>query len=235
MPRLFAALIRHAEYRQLPDTPSAHQPFPLNEKGISQATQAGKQLIQFSTSENLQIKTTADSSNLLRAWQTTQIIKQQIAQLAALDLNIECINELAERGLGSCMANLSIVQIEEIMREDPRFSMPPADWKSNSRYCLPYPGAESLLNAGERVARHLTQTMELLAQSASIDSLKIFVGHGAAFRHAAYHLGVLQYDEIARLSMFHAQPVYLEYMGENKWLHRAGEWKVRSHLVQAMD
>ena len=40
MARLFAALIRHGEYAQLPDTPSAHQPFALTDKGRAQAYDA---------------------------------------------------------------------------------------------------------------------------------------------------------------------------------------------------
>ena len=46
MPRLVAALLRHAEYRQLPDTPSAHQPFPLTDKGRQQAKQAHQAELQ---------------------------------------------------------------------------------------------------------------------------------------------------------------------------------------------
>ena len=44
MPRLIAALIRHGDYRQLPDTPSAHQPFPLTDLGEHQAREAAAAL-----------------------------------------------------------------------------------------------------------------------------------------------------------------------------------------------
>lgn len=44
MPRLIAALIRHAEYQQLPDTPSAHQPFALTTTGEQQERAAARWL-----------------------------------------------------------------------------------------------------------------------------------------------------------------------------------------------
>jgi 2,3-bisphosphoglycerate-dependent phosphoglycerate mutase len=69
-----------------------------------------------------------------------------------------------------------------------------------------------------------------LANIVETDTLKLFIGHGAAFRHAAFHLGVLEHDQIAQLSMYHAQPIYLEYLGKNSWKHAGGEWKVRSNL-----
>ena len=59
------------------------------------------------------------------------------------------------------------------------------------------------------------------------DSLKLFVGHGAAFRHAAYRLGVLRFEDITRLSMYHARPVYLELLTDGGWQQVAGDWKVR--------
>lgn len=235
MARLFAAFIRHAEYFQLADTPSAHQPFSLTENGIAQATKSVDPLFQFSTNNDLKIFHIADSSHLLRAWQTTHIINEQLVLEGADQLTIECFDALAERGLGSCAANLTINQIESLMCQDPRFTMPPPNWKSNSRYRLPFPGAESLLDAGKRVAGHVAQRMEALRHICSADTLKLFVGHGAAFRHAAYHLGILSYDEIAKLSMFHTQPIYLEYLGRNHWRHSAGEWKIRAHQEQAMD
>ncbi len=235
MARLFAAFIRHAAYHQLAHTPSAHQPFSLTENGLVQAAKAVDPLLQFSTDKGLQILHIADSSHLLRAWQTTQVINKQLVLKGLDQLTVECFDSLAERGLGSCVANLTINQIEDLMCRDPRFSMPPRNWKSDSRYCLPFPGAESLLCAGKRVAGHVTQRMEELRHICSTDTLKLFVGHGAAFRHAAYHLGILGYDEIAKLSMFHAQPIFLEYLDKDGWQHSAGEWKIRAHQEPVMD
>jgi 2,3-bisphosphoglycerate-dependent phosphoglycerate mutase len=170
-----------------------------------------------------------DSSNLLRAWQTARIIGDGLG----LD-EIEGFDALAERGLGSA-ANLNLAQIGEILRLDPRFEEPPRDWKSNSHYRLPLQGAESLLEAGERVAGHLRNRMAELTGQVEGDWVKLFVGHGAAFRHAAYHLGVLGFDDIARLSMYHAQPVYLEYLPDGSWRQVAGEWKVRKRGERLLD
>ncbi|MGB5442463.1 MAG: hypothetical protein WBN57_07545, partial [Gammaproteobacteria bacterium] len=111
-------------------------------------------------------------------------------------------------------------------RQDPRFAAPPGDWKADSHYRLPLQGAESLLEAGARVAGHLSQSMAAILPGEH-DRVKIFVGHGAAFRHAACHLGVLAIGQLRQLSMFHCQPVLLEYLADGKWIHVGGEWKVR--------
>ena len=106
--------------------------------------------------------------------------------------------------------------------------VPPSGWKSDSDYQLPLQGAESLMQAGQRVARHVTCRMQAPAETAGMGVLKVFVGHGAAFRHAAHHMGILTRNDIARLSMFHAQPVFVEWDGDGIWRHVDGEWKVRN-------
>ena len=73
--------------------------------------------------------------------------------------------------------------------------------------------------------------MQQLAQRVQQDTLKVFVGHGAAIRHAAWHLGVLELSDVARLSMFHAVPVCLEY-SDAGWRHVAGDWKLRDATAQ---
>jgi 2,3-bisphosphoglycerate-dependent phosphoglycerate mutase len=123
--------------------------------------------------------------------------------------SIQEYTELAERGVGSA-ANLSMQQITDIVQQDPRYANLPKGWKSDSHFCLPFQGAESLLDAGRRVANLLTVEMQALYQQSQRNQIKIFVGHGAAFRHAAYHLGLLQYEQIAQLSMFHCQPIFIE-------------------------
>ena len=226
MPRLIAAIVRHGAYRQLPHTPSAHQPFPLVEAGERQAGEAAASLRDLLDEQALALCAQVNSSQLLRAWQTARVIMQQLRDLFAGSPEIATFDELAERSLGSA-ANLTIPQIEAIVREDPRYPELPPDWKSNSHFRLPLQGAESLLQAGERVASHLRSQMAALAGTAGADTLKLFIGHGAAFRHAAYHLGVLEFDDIRRLSMHHARPVLLEYREHGPWRHVGGEWKVR--------
>jgi 2,3-bisphosphoglycerate-dependent phosphoglycerate mutase len=176
-----------------------------------------------------------DSSQLLRAWQTARIINEELAGKFETPPQLSGFDDLAERGLGSA-ANLSTTAIEAVVREDPRFEELPAGWKSNSGFRLPLQGAESLLEAGQRVAAHIGRQMEVLAaQDPATDTLKLFVGHGAAFRHAAYHMGVLSFDQIAQLSMYHAQPVFLEFLSDNRWQHVGGEWKVRARQSDYTD
>jgi len=154
------------------------------------------------------------------------VLADRLAGLVSSTPQIESDDALAERGVG-CLANLTIAQIEAVLQQDPRVAYPPADWKADSHYRLPLQGAESLLEAGERVAAHLSQSMAAVPPGGH-DRVKIFIGHGAAFRHAAYHLGVLEFGQLRQLSMFHCQPVMIEYLSGGQWRHIGGEWKVRS-------
>jgi len=227
MARAIAALIRHGEYNQQVDTPSAHQPYALTAQG---KTDVQKEVDRFTVLLDERSWTVADridSSNMLRAWQTAMIFADSLYKHEMPSRLIDSYDALAERGLGS-VANLTIHQIEKLIVEDPRYEEPPQDWKSNSYYCLPFQGAESLIQAGERVAEHLQQQMQKLHSEAGIDTVKLFVGHGAAFRHAAFHLGILEFEQLAQLSMFHAHPVLLEYLDNGSWRHIDGDWKVRN-------
>ena len=70
--------------------------------------------------------------------------------------------------------------------------------------------------------------------NAERDTLKVFVGHGAAFRHAAHILGVLNFDDIAKFSMHHAKPIYIELI-DDKWVHIGGDWKQRDGARSLLD
>ena len=220
---MLAAFIRHGDYHQLSDTPSAHQPYPLTSAGEEQAREGADWLAAAIERNGWVLHPCVDSSRMLRAWQTAWIISRRFG----ID-DIQSFDDLAERGLG-CAANLTTMEIERILRLDPRFTEPPSGWKANSHYRLPLQGAESLLDAGQRVANHCVARMQALgAQGLSPNTLKLFVGHGAAFRHAAHHLGVLAFEQLAKLSMYHARPVVLEYDPQGGWRHLDGEWKLRS-------
>jgi 2,3-bisphosphoglycerate-dependent phosphoglycerate mutase len=233
MGRRIAAIIRHGDYHQLAGTPSAHQPFPLNASGENHAREAAVTIYTALLQHGWTLVQQIDSSRMLRGWQTADIIARRLGEKLSQQLQVSSFDELAERSVG-CVANLTSEQIREIIHRDPRFPDLPESWKSNSEYCLPLQGAESLLQAGERVAAHLRGQMTGLADD-GIDRLKLFVGHGAAFRHAAYHLGVLEYDQLARLSMHHGRPVYLELCADGSWQHLAGDWKLRSANTEYMD
>ncbi|MBD2857483.1 histidine phosphatase family protein [Spongiibacter sp. KMU-158] len=225
MPRLIAALIRHGDYHQLADTPSAHQPFPLNEKGLAQAQSGGQRIKNLVDELGLTLHPEIDTSLLQRAWQTAEQI-QQVLDPGQQDTQLCGFAELAERSVGSA-ANLSTHAIAAIIDQDPRYPSLPKDWKSNSHFRLPFIGAESLMESGQRVATHLQTRMAELETQISTDTVKLFIGHGAAFRHAAHILGALAFEDIAKLSMYHAEPVLLEYSRNGDWQHIGGKWKIR--------
>ncbi len=233
-PRVIAALLRHGDYHQLPETPSALQPFPLTQKGIQQAERSVEQLRGVLEEFGWSLHPVVDSSRLLRGWQTAEAICRTFERQGSQALAIEQFDALAERSLGSGN-NLSRRQIEAVIEADPRFEPLPADWKANSRFRLPLQGAESLLEAGHRVAVHLNERLAALQQEVERDTVKLFVGHGAAFRHAAYHLGVLEFEQIAKLSMHHCRPVFLARDNSGVWTHLTGEWKVRATDEPVMD
>jgi len=224
MPKHVAVFLRHGEYHQLKDTPSALQPFPLNEQGFLQARDAVKTLKSFAQKHNWHFHPVIESSNQLRAWQTANVICE------AMDCfeTVKGHDDLSERRLGAA-ANLSTEQIEQVLNVDPRFENPPKNWKSNSHYRLPLQGAESLMEAGERVATYLQHVMTHLPLKAEAEypTAKLFVGHGASFRHAAHILGILDFDDIAKLSMYHASPIAFSYHENAKWSHICGDWKIR--------
>lgn len=227
MARVIAAILRHAEYHQLADTPSALQPFPLTGSGIEQAKRSVRLIQGILGMFNWTLHPVIDSSRLLRGWQTAEEIRKGLQTDLQQQLQIESFDALAERSLGSA-ANLTLQQIESVLDDDPRFPPPPADWKSDSHYRLPLQGAESLMDAGRRVAAHMEQRLLELQPHAEADTVKIFVGHGAAFRHAAHFLGVLSFAQIAKLSMHHCRPIFLERITEGVWRHLTGDWKIRA-------
>lgn len=227
MARHFAALVRHGDYHQRVGAPSAHQPFALTACGEDQARDAAQSLIKMATSIGADIHQEIDSSRMLRAWATADIMRIGLQG----DFSVSCHDALAERSVGA-LANLSISEIDQIVDADPRFDPLPINWKSDSHFCLPFQGAESLMQSGKRVASHLIDRMNTLPAR---DSIKVFVGHGASFRHAAHHLGVLAFEDIAALSMYHARPVLLERAADGTWHHVAGDWKVRSSAEPVLD
>jgi 2,3-bisphosphoglycerate-dependent phosphoglycerate mutase len=217
-----AALVRHGDYHQLADVPSAQQPFALTDEGRAQAEKGAAELMEIIAAHGWSMYPGIDSSNMLRAWQTAQIF----ARVCGSKL-VASFDSLAERGLG-CAANLTLTQIENILQDDPRYPPPPRNWKADSHYRLPLQGAESLIEAGRRVADHIERRMAELDDAGGSGEVGVFVGHGAAFRYAAFHLGALEMDRIADLSMHHGRPLLLESGANGRWRHVAGDWKLRT-------
>lgn len=215
----YTAFLRHGAYHQRADVPSARQPFALTDEGLAQASAGGKALAQMLSNRGLRPAPVVWCSRQLRAWQTAEAV---VAQLRAHGFAIETLTEtsaLAERGLGAA-ANLRIAEIEAVLQGDPRYAPPPPGWKSDSDYCLPLEGAESLMQAGRRVADHLQA-------KATPGLVTVHIGHGASFRHGCHLLGLLSRDQIARLSMYHARPLLFCHEENANWSHLAGDWKVR--------
>lgn len=221
------ALIRHAEYQQPAGVPSAHLPYGLTEQGRARASAAALALVDYARSKGLVIDREIDCSRMRRAWETAHLIGLGVQRSTGSTFMLRECDDLAERSLGSA-ANLGTDAIEAILIDDPRFEAAPPGWKRKSDFRLPLQGAESLDEAGTRVARHIEHQGRLASAE---DSLKIIVGHGGAFRHAAQQLGVLARADLPRLSMRHAAPVYLEYRiradEPDDIIQIGGEWPAR--------
>jgi broad specificity phosphatase PhoE len=224
--RRVLALLRHGEYAQPPGMPSAHLPYALTEQGRARALAAARALLDYAQSQSLSIDSAIDCSRMRRAWETAQGISLELNELTGLEFCPREVEALAERGLGAA-ANLTTEAIEAILADDPRFAVPGPGWKRDSAYRLPFQGAESLDEAGARVARHLLDC----ARDGAGRSLKVLVGHGGAFRHAAQRLGILAREQLASLTMQHALPIYLEAHAEEGGMVRlvqiGGQWPRR--------
>ncbi|MCO8122198.1 histidine phosphatase family protein [Stieleria sp. TO1_6] len=220
-------LLRHGDYHQLAHTPSAHQPFPLNANGQAQAEAGVESVRRLVQQQGWSIQPEVHSSILLRAWQTARIIVDGLPECERI---IET-DQLTERCVGSG-ANLTKQQIERVIDQDPRYASLPANWKSDSQFRLPFVGAESLLDAGRRVADYIERTMQRVSGDGQA---VLFIGHGASFRHAAHCLGVLSLDRVSSLSMYHARPVALALSADGHWHHAGGDWKPRHAATQYTD
>lgn len=217
-----AALIRHGDYHQRGGAPSALQPFPLTSDGMGQTIICAQIIHQMLRRHDLTTAPIIQCSPQLRAWQTADGIATHLRKLGHHIDDLYQTPALSERSVGT-LANLTVAEIEAVLENDPRHHAPPKGWKSDSAYCLPYPGAESLTQAGARVAAHIQDTLTTTPS----DILQLFIGHGASFRHGAHHLGILTQKEIAQLSMHHAQPLLIRYNRHGIWEHFDGSWKVR--------
>jgi len=248
-PRVVAAIVRHGSYRQPDETPSAHLPHPLTARGRDEAGAGVTELLELAAHHGLCVWPAIDASRLLRAWETASIFAERLpahvlspdaaaalargAEPARLGIPahtdgafVATFDALNERSVGAA-ANLTLPEIEAVIEADPRHNDLPPGWKSNSTHRLPLPGAESLLEAGARVAAHLELRMATLAAAAERDTLKIFVGHGGAFRHAAAVLGLLELSAIRGLSMHHGRPLLFERRDDGRFSRLDGAWKIR--------
>jgi 2,3-bisphosphoglycerate-dependent phosphoglycerate mutase len=226
MARVIAALMRHGVYEQPPGTPSAHLPHPLKPKGWQQASESAVRLAEICKREGWALDPVIDSSPLLRAWQTASVAADEFKKIFGREYALEQFEALMERSVGAA-ANLDLEQIAAAVDADPRLDALPEDWKQQSHFKLPLHGAESLMESGARVREHLLARCAPL-QSRGEDTLKLFVGHGGCFRHAAVQLGALPLGDARKLSLHHGGFVLIEEADDQSWKKIGGEWKQRS-------
>ena len=226
--RWVAALVRHGHYHQPPDVPSAHLPHPLTPRGRQHALDGAAELARWVVANGVSVAPVIHASCLLRAHETAHLLCGVLAETLGGSFEVRETESLMERSVG-CAANLTQAEIAGVIEADPRHPPLPAGWKSDSHYRLPLPGAESLVQAGARVATHVERVHQDRG-SAPGDVVQVFVGHGGSFRHAAAALGVLTLGEVAALSMHHGRPVLLERRDgpHPRWTHVGGHWKVRA-------
>jgi 2,3-bisphosphoglycerate-dependent phosphoglycerate mutase len=230
--RIVAALVRHGDYQQPDQVPSAQLPHPLTERGVEQARSLAHALHDQCKGLGLVLDGVLDCSTLLRASQTASLAAEALRDLdPELRCTIAEFPELGERSVGAG-ANLTVAAIAAAIALDPRHPALPANWKAHPRFRLPLSGAESLLMAGARVAAHIEGRAHELRARGGHDVLKVFISHGGALRHAAVCMGALPLAEVAGLSMHHCGYVLIEHFrdpagGPGRWQQVGGQWKIR--------
>ena len=219
----YAMFMRHGEYAQPPGVPSAWLPHPLTDEGRLQADAAAAKIRGLASAQGLELCPRVHCSTLLRAVETAHEV---MSSLGIEREHLQTTPDLKERGLGA-LANLTVSEIEAIARRDPRVGELPQVWKARSHFRLPYAGAESLFEAGARVAAYVDAVTREGAAREGRAKVTLFVGHGAAFRHAAVAFGVLEFSRVSALSMYHCDPILLMREPDARWQHVGGDWKIR--------
>jgi 2,3-bisphosphoglycerate-dependent phosphoglycerate mutase len=174
----------------------------------------------------LELDPIIEASQLLRAWQTAELLAEELEARTGRHFIVGERIELVERSLGSC-ANLRFDQIAKRLAKDPRLGPLPHGWRRIPSFRLPVPGAESLMQAGARAAMRIADSLAAITDEDPRDVIRLFVAHGGCLRHAAVQLGALDVRAVSELTMEHAQCVLVEKNPRGDWVHAAGEWKKR--------
>lgn len=222
--RRIAAFVRHGHFARPEGTASAHSLFPLTQTGREQARDAVDAVLDFADEFNLEVDARLESSQLLRAWETAKIIVEGLESQTSRSFHVLQRNELIERGIGSA-ANMRFDDIEAILAKDPRIAPLPKGWRRLPEFRLPVQGAESLMQAGSRVASRIAASMNSIPNDDSRDVMRLFVAHSGCLRHAAVVLGAIDVRKVPGLSMGFAQTVLIEKMPNGEWIHLAGQFE----------
>lgn len=228
--RRIAAFVRHGHFERPEGTASAHSLFPLSPTGREQARDAVDVVLDFADEFNLEVDARLEASQLLRAWETAKVISEELESRTGRSFHVLQRNELIERGIGSA-ANMRFDDIEAMLAEDPRIAPLPKGWRRLPEFRLPVQGAESLMQAGSRVASRVSASMNSIPNDDSRDVMRLFVAHSGCLRHAAVALGAVDVRKVPGLSMGFAQTVLIEKMPNGEWVHLAGEFE--KHLPES--
>ena len=226
--RRVAAFIRHGHFDRPEGTASAHSLFPLSALGRDQATAAAETVATLCADHDLEIDTRIEASQLLRAWETANLLGTGLSERTGQNLHVIQRDELIERGLGSA-ANMTFERIAEMIAEDPRIGALPEGWRRIPEFRLPVQGAESLMQAGARVAARVAASIESIPEDDPRDLVRLFVAHSGCLRHAAVVLGAIDVRNVPGLSMDFLQSILVEQQPNGEWVHLAGEFQ--KHLL----
>ncbi len=224
--RRVAAFVRHGHFDRPDGVASAHSLFPLSATGRDQARNAVDPILECCEELGLEIDPRIEASQLLRSWETANLIAEALAARTGQRFHVIARDELVERGLGSC-ANLTFDRIAEMLAADPRLAPLPEGWRRMPEFRLPVQGAESLMQAGARTAARVATSLDSIPAEDDRDLMRLFVAHSGCLRHATVQLGALDVRVVAGLSMDFAQSVFVEKVPNGDWVHVAGQFKKR--------
>ena len=226
--RRVVAFVRHGHFDRPEGTASAHSIYPLSEEGRGQAARAAASILELCRDLNLEVDSRIEASQLLRAWETAKILGASLGEKLDRRFYVIQREELIERGLGSA-TNMTFERIHELLAADPRLGPLPEGWRRMPEFRLPVQGAESLMQAGARVAGRVAASMESIPDDDERDVVRLFVAHSGCLRHAAVVLGAVDVRVVPELSMDFAQTVMLEKLPNGDWVHVGGQF--RKHLA----
>lgn len=164
---------------------------PLNQKGIDEAIQVGKELSEVPF-------TSLYSSPLVRAHATAREIAKHH------DLPIQLVEGLKERSYG----DFEGMTFDEIERHPYFQKHLRKNW-----YLLGAPNGESFEQSTKRVGK----TFEGIVSNHANETIGI-VAHGGVIKSIGHHIGHIPEEHVAKVIIHNARPVQIEYLhNENRY------------------